>query len=104
MSIQKVNCTKYNIIQWYNSPRRVYTNSSDCISFKAKTPMLLSPEEGEKASEKLKKSTAGYRADIHKEFNDKFVFTMTHAVIKYMKDRNQKATLVGGDTREATKK
>lgn len=76
----------------------------DTVSFTAKDKKLLSAEEGKAAADKLRTSTSGYRASLNDKFNDKFVYSMTNAVIKDMNDRNQDATIIGGDTREATKK
>lgn len=76
----------------------------DTVSFTARDKNLLSAQEGEAASNKLKTSTSGYRAALDDKFNDKFVYSMTNAVVKDMNRRNQDTTIIGGDTREATKR
>ena len=78
----------------------------DTFSFSNK-PKLLSAQEGKIYADKYKNSTSGYRGEFQKDFNDDFVYTMTHASGEYMiKHKNSKTpkTVVAGDTRQATKK
>ena len=77
---------------------------SDTVSFSARDKRLLSPNEGEKAANKLKTATAGYRGVYGGDFNDKLVYSLTNAVIQDMNVRDQQVSMVAGDTREATKK
>lgn len=82
------------------------TTPIDSISFSNK-PKLLSSQDGEVYATKYRNSTAGYRGEFKKDFNDDFVYTMTNSAGKFMIDhKNAKTpkTIVGGDTREATKK
>ena len=78
----------------------------DTISFTNK-PKLLSAKDAQIYADKYKNSTSGYRGEFQKDFNDDFVYTMTHASGEYMiKHKNSKTpkTVVAGDTRQATKK
>ena len=78
----------------------------DEISF-GRNPKILGAKEAERYVEKYTTSTSGYRGEYGKDFNDRFVYTMTQAASKYMnehKNRPVPLTLIGGDTREATKK
>ena len=77
---------------------------TDTVSFRARDKQLLSAQEGLDYSNKLKSATAGYRGVYGEDFNDKFVYSITNAVIQDMNDREQKISMVAGDTREATKK
>ena len=77
---------------------------TDTVSFRARDKQLLSAQEGLDYSNKLKNATAGYRGVYGEDFNDKFVYSITNAVIQDMNDREQKISIVAGDTREATKK
>ena len=78
----------------------------DTLSFSNK-PKLLSAQEGKIYADKYKNSTSGYRGEFQKDFNDDFVYTMTHASGEYMikhKNSTTPKTVVAGDTRQATKK
>ena len=78
----------------------------DTVSF-GRNPMLLGDKEAQKYVDKYKTSTSGYRGEYGKDFNDRFVYTMTQAASKYMidhKNTQNPKTIIGGDTREATKK
>lgn len=76
----------------------------DTVSFKGRNELLLTAQDGLEAAKKLKSSTSGYRAPLNTTFNDKFVRSLTQGVIQYSKEQGQKVFMVGGDTREATKK
>ena len=86
------------------SKKMVFAPVTDSVSFKARDKQLLSAQEGKKAADKLRTSTSGYRGPLGGTFNDKFVYSLTNAVIKDMNDRDQKISMVAGDTREATQK
>ena len=80
--------------------------SCDYVLLSSK-PKLLPAKEGEEYATKYRNSTAGYRGEFGKDFNDDFVYTMTNAASEYMikhKNSSIPKTIVGGDTREATKK
>lgn len=77
---------------------------SDTVSFRARDKRLLSPNEGEKAANKLKTATAGYRGVYGGDFNDKLIYSLTNALVQDMNVRDQQVSMVAGDTREATKK
>lgn len=82
------------------------TTPADSVSFSHK-PKLLSSQEGEVYATKYRNSTAGYRGEFGNDFNDDFVYTMTNSAGEYMiahKNAKTPKTIVGGDTREATKK
>lgn len=84
----------------------VNTGTKDSVVL-SKKPKLLSQEEGKIYAEKYRNSTAGYRGEFNKDFNDDFVHTMTMSAAQFMiKHKNSKTpkTIIGGDTREATKK
>ena len=76
----------------------------DTVSFKGRDEKLLSREDGLEAANKLRTSTSGYRAPYGEKFNDKFVYSLTQALAQDMQKNGQTTTLVGGDTRQATKK
>lgn len=79
---------------------------SDSVSFSHK-PKLLSAQQGELYATKYRNSTAGYRGKYGKDFNDDFVYTMTNSASDFMikhKNSTTPKTIIGGDTREATKK
>ena len=97
LGINSVKNTKFN------TPY-VYAPITDSVSFKSRDKQLLSASEGEAAANKLRTSTSGYRGKFGERFNDKFVYSLTSAVIQDMNDRNQQISIVAGDTREATKK
>lgn len=81
-------------------------NEVDSVSISHK-PQLLSPEAGEIYATKYRNSTAGYRGEYGEDFNDNFVHTMTNSASKFMiehKNAKTPISIVGGDTREATKK
>ena len=98
----KVNFPKFSSLAYckLTSPR------ADMVSFSSK-PKLLSEQAGEVYATKYRNSTAGYRGEFGYDFNDDFVYTMTNAASSYILEHgNSKTpkTIVGGDTREATKK
>lgn len=77
----------------------------DSVSFSGRDGNLLNENEASVAAEKLKASTSGYRAPYgeDKPFNSRFVRTMTEAISEIATEEGQKATMVAGDTRRATK-
>lgn len=77
----------------------------DSVSFSGHDGRLLNKEEAIVAAEKLKASTSGYRAPYgeDKPFNSRFVKTMTEAISELATEEGQRATMVAGDTRRATK-
>lgn len=80
--------------------------SCDYVLLSSK-PKLLPANEGAEYATKYRNSTAGYRGEFCKDFNDDFVYTMTNAASVFMikhKNSSVPKTIVGGDTREATKK
>ena len=97
-----INVNKINYVGL--KPYSISTPITDTVTFRARDKQLLSAQEGEKAANKLKTATAGYRGEFGADFNDKFVYSLTNAVIQDMNDREQKISMVAGDTREATKK
>lgn len=105
ISLNQVN--KFSKLNFASNPyKKVDFNSCDKISFTNKK-QLLTPQEGEIYASKYRNSTAGYRGEFKKDFNDDFVYTMTQAASEFMlnhKNTPIPITIVGGDTREATKK
>lgn len=90
----------------FSSLKKINGSSCDSIILSSK-PKLLPAQEGLEYATKYRNSTAGYRGEYGKDFNDDFVYTMTNAASEFMiKHRNSSTpkTIVGGDTREATKK
>ena len=110
VSSYKASIIKQPMIYFTNVPMNSYKVSriltSDVVSFSSKTK-LLSPQDGEEYATKYRNSTAGYRGEFGADFNDDFVYTMTNSagefIIKHKNSQKPK-TIVGGDTREATKK
>lgn len=76
----------------------------DSLSLSKRDKMIMSENDGLEAAKKFRNSTSGYRGSTKGPFNDKFVYSMTNAVVDYMKDNDVVVTMVGGDTRNATKK
>ncbi len=116
MKINAILNTNFNRIQKTQSvtlpffARTTAIQGVDTFTFSGRDPKLLSEEEGEIYADKFKSSTSGYRGNYldtskPQDFNDRFVYTMTHATADYIdeNDRNN-LTVVGGDTRQATKK
>lgn len=105
VSLNQVN--KFSKLSFASNPyKKTDFNSCDKISFTNKK-QLLTPQEGEIYASKYRNSTAGYRGEFKKDFNDDFVYTMTQAASEFMlnhKNAPIPITIVGGDTREATKK
>ena len=75
----------------------------DTINLSPRFENILSLAEAEKAAIQLKLATSGYRDSTGRTFDDKLVNTMTAAVATYGKEHGQKAFMVGGDTRWASK-
>ena len=83
-NIAKLNFNKNSATKFASKP--------DAITFTS-TPKLLSPQEGEIYATKYRNSTAGYRGEYKKDFNDDFVYTMTNSAFEFIKNhKNSKKT------------
>ena len=67
----------------------------DEISF-GRNPKILGAKEAERYVEKYTTSTSGYRGEYGKDFNDRFVYTMTQAASKYMTDNKKRSKTIDG--------
>jgi len=63
--------------------RKSDIQSCDSVLFSSKPKLLLANEDEEYAT-KYRNSTAGYRGEFGKNFNDDFVYTMTNAASEFM--------------------
>lgn len=82
-----------------------FNSATDVVTF-GRNPKILGEKESVAYIDKYKTSTSGYRGVLGEDFNDKFVYTMSQAAGKYMVDHKNSfspKTIIGGDTREATK-